>query len=77
MLYKLDLPHLRDKCFLIKSETIRDKKKGDLITVFIFIDFTTIRLKIKDSIAKDYRTLYYTSVAHDIKTPVNGIMGTN
>lgn len=32
---------------------------------------------MKEKIAKNYRTLYYTSVAHDIKTPINGIMGTN
>eukprot|EP00347_Sterkiella_histriomuscorum_P009478 403341058 len=76
-LYKLNLPHIKDKCFIIKQESIRDMKKGDLLTVFIFIDFTNIRNKIKETIAKDYRTLYYTSVAHDIKTPINGIMGTN
>jgi hypothetical protein len=27
--------------------------------------------------AKNYRTLYYTSIAHDINTPINGLKATN
>ncbi|CDW87974.1 histidine kinase [Stylonychia lemnae] len=76
-LFKLDLPHLKDQCFIIKQETIKDLKQGDLITIFLFIDFTDIKTQLKQNIARDFRNLYYTSVAHDIKTPVNGIMGTN
>ena len=71
------MPHLKDKCFIIKSETVKDKQRGDLITVFVFIDFTIVKNRIKENVAKNYRTLYYTSIAHDIKTPVNGILGAN
>ena len=61
-----------------KITSLRDP--GDLLNLTMLeINHEIVKIKesLKAKMAKNYRTLYYTSVAHDIKTPVNGIMGSH
>jgi signal transduction histidine kinase len=50
---------------------------GEILTVLLFVEIHNVKEELKRHIGRNYRTLYCTSVAHDIRTPVNGIMGTN
>jgi hypothetical protein len=58
-------------------EYVNSSKIPTVFRIFTFYDYTDLKQNMIDKLGKSYRTMYYTSIAHDIKTPINGLKATN
>jgi signal transduction histidine kinase len=54
-----------------------DDHIGNPFALFIITDITALRSFEKRSQVTKMKTIYFASIAHDLKTPINSIMGTN
>lgn len=64
------------KTITIDVKIIKDINGND-ISLILVNDITQIKDLMKQGLKDKMSFLYFTSVAHDLKTPVNSLMGVN
>lgn len=47
------------------------------VSLVLFVDITKLKKYEKSKQTNKFKTLYFTCIAHDLRTPINSIMSTN
>ena len=76
---KYSLNHYK---ILHNKKTISIKAKvlhqvGNKIALVLFMDITKLKKFEKERQSSRFKTIYFTSMAHDLRTPINSVMGVN